>query len=451
MNNSRFTHLMNLLLDDTLSHEEFAELTHLLRENPELLGLVQEHLEVADWIAQAEDELRDSSRFIAATLARTGEDPFVEKLKTKLDGSAKPTRSSWRWSLVGLSVAAIALSVIVVIVRPSTPPFSTPVARITEVNGAVQWTGDGGHVEADALVGRPISGGRLESLSVDSWTVLEYTDGSKITLAGRSQLTVVDGPQKVVRLGQGRFSASVARQEVGKPMVIHTPTAKLEVLGTQLNVDADSSASRVSVNQGRVRVTRLVDGSVTEVTADHQTVVSVDRHAEFKPVRRPEPVRVWRSRFPNQVNYGQWQVAPDGVGSVRAKSLLLTCAKPNPLLIFVSSAAVVSENSSPLVLSSGGRFTIRGRLDSTAEVFFGMTMNHPKGGFAGKYFAVRKIDLAELGMEPFEWTVPFDELKPVEGAFPATPIELEIVECWCLTVHEDRGLSVQSIELHSVK
>lgn len=446
MDNFRFTHLMTLLLDDRLRDEELAELTRLLRENPDWLRQMQEHLEVADWISQAEDDLRDGSRFIAATLSRTGEDPFVEKFKTKLDDSAKPTRRSWPLLLAGLSVAAIALCVIVLILRPSTPPSNSPVARITEVNGAVQWTGDGGHVEAEALVGRPISGGRLESFSVDSWAVLEYTDGSKITLAGRSQLTVVDGPQKEVRLGHGRFSASVAKQDVGKPMVIHTPTAKLEVLGTQLNVDADSSASHVCVNEGRVRVIRLVDGNVTEVTADHQTVVSVDRHLELKAVRRPEPVRVWQSRFPHGVNYGEWEPNNDGIGCVRAKSLLLTCAKPNPLLIYVSSAAVLAEGSSPLMLSATGRFVVRGRLVRSGEVFFGMTMNHPKGGFAGKYITMRKVDVAG-GKEGFEWVVPINQFKPLESTFPRTPVSLEIVECWCLTTHEDHGLSIQSIEL----
>ena len=450
MDNSRFAHLMTRLLDDTLTHEELGELTQLLRVCPELLGQLQEHLEVADWIAQAEDELRDGARFVAATLARTGEDRFVSELRGKIDDPVMPSRRSWRWSLVVLAVAAVAVCLMVLIIRPTPPPSNYQLARITEVNGSVQWTGDGGHVESETLAGRPIGGGRLESLSVDSWAVLEYSDGSKITLAGRSQLTVVDGAQKELRLGQGRFSASVARQAVGKPMVIHTPTAKLEVLGTQLNVDSDSTSTVVNVNEGRVRVTRLVDGSVVDVPADHQAVATVNRHSAVRVTRRLDPVGVWRSVFPHDAKYGQWQVNADGFGSVRATSLLLTCGQPKPLLLFATVANVTNKDESPPVLGSEGRFLVRGRVESTADVVFGMTMNHPKGGFAGKYVVVRKVEAANGG-KAFEWALPLSEFKPLEKTFPDSPAGLELVDCWCLTVHEDHGLSVFDIELQSDK
>lgn len=439
MDDPRFDHLLGRLLDDSLSPGELAELASLLRGHPERQQRLQDQLEAADWIAQAEDDLRDSRRFVAAVLARTADDPFVAGVAAKMADATPPRRGRWKWAAVA-SLSVVAVIVAGFILRSDEPP-----ARIVEVNGPVQWTGDGGRVESDSLVGRAVGGGTLESLSVDSWAVLEYGDGSRITLAGRSQLTVVDGSRKEVRFGNGRFSAFVAQQPTGKPMLIHTPTATLEVLGTQLNVDSDSAATVVNVNEGRVRVTRLVDGRTTDVPAAHQAVASVDRHAELKAVRRPEPARVWQSRFPAGVNYGDWQTTADGPGEVRAKALLLTCAKPKPLLIYVASAPVAAADSSPLVLADSGRFVVRGRVESATELFFGVTMNHPKGGFAGKYFAKRQVD----GGKPFEWTIPLSEFVPQEAAFPPSPAGFEIVECWCLTLHDDRGLAVRSIELQS--
>lgn len=439
MDDTRFDQLLTRLLDDELTPHEWTEYAALARQNPERQRRMQEQLEAADLIAQAEDELRASPRFVAAVLAQTTADPFVGKVTARLPSA----RLRW-WFWFGACAAGLLLTVgLAVILWPKATPF----ARIAEVNGPVQWTGEGGHVTSESLVGRTFSVGTLESLSVDSWAVLEYGDGSRVTLAGRSQLTVVDGPRKELRLGYGRMSASVTPQPDGRPMLIHTPTADLEVVGTQLNVESDSVATVVSVNEGRVRLTRLVDGGVADVPADHRTVASVDRHAELKVVRRPNPVGVWRSQFPRGVNYGDWQTTADS--GLRTKSLLLNCAKPKPLLVFVASASVAAEDSSPLVLADAGRFVVRGRLGSTAEVFFGVTMNHPKGGFAGKYFAVRKIDVGGPGGEPFEWAVPFDQLQPVEGTFPASPVGLEIVECWCLTITEDHGLSVHDIELKS--
>jgi hypothetical protein len=325
--------------------------------------------------------------------------------------------------------------------------FKQPLVRITELNGSVQWMGDGGQLETDLQQGQPLGGGTLESLSVDSWAVLVYGDGTTITVSGRSKLTVVDGPQKEVRLDHGRISASVPPQPTKKPMLIHTPTADLEILGTQLNVETDVSMTLVNVNVGRVRVTRLVDGSIVEVPADYQAVATLDRHTELRASQRPEHARVWRSEFPRDVQYGQWQPGPGGGGELRAASLLLTCWRPKPLLIYVATANVAGKDSPPLLLNANGRFRVRGSLDSPAEVVFGLTMHHPRGGFAGKYVASQKFEAGRHKDEPFDWILPVRTFKPLEGTFPASPAGLELVDCWCLTVREDHGLTVRSIDL----
>ena len=100
-----------------------------------------------------------------------------------------------------------------------------------------------------------------------------------------------------------------------------------------------------------------------------------------------------------------------------------------------------------MVQHSNGRFRIRGRLTSTADVVFGVTMNHPKGGFAGKYIVSWKMEATGVAGTPFDRTIPSAELKPLEKTFPATAAGLELVDCWCLTLHEGRGLAVRDIEL----
>lgn len=102
-----------------------------------------------------------------------------------------------------------------------------------------------------------------------------------------------------------------------------------------------------------------------------------------------------------------------------------------------------------MTLTSEGRFVVRGYLESTADVSFGMTMNYPKAGFAGEYMATRKVEVADDKGEPFDWTVPLKELRPLGARIPATPVGLEIVECWCVTHHEDHGLAIRSVELQA--
>jgi len=413
-------------LDGRTDASEAAALSTLLESDAEALLL---YLQLARLHATLATDFAEEPR------------PAIEP-KRRPDRTGDWTRDRRVW--IALSVLACVLVVSAVVVMARSRP-AAPVARLTAVSGPVQWVGDGGQVESDSLVGREVGAGSLESMSVDSWAVLEYPDGTTVTLTGRTTLALVSGTRKEMRLGHGCISVNAVRQPAGQPVLIRTPTALLEVLGTQLNVGSDSSSTQVSVNEGLVRVTRLVDGTATEVPADHQATATVDRFAELRAVRRSQPVSVWRTLFPAGVNYGYWRVSADGHGGVQAKPLLLTCAKPNPLLIYVASSAVSGKDASPLVLGRDGRFVVRGRLGSTADVVFGMTLNHPKGGFAGKYLAHRTVTVP--ANEPFEWTVGAVELVPTEPAFPRSPVGLEIVECWCLTLHKDHGLVVESMEL----
>ena len=78
-------------------------------------------------------------------------------------------------------------------------------------------------------------------------------------------------------------------------------------------------------------------------------------------------------------------------------------------------------------------------------------MQHPKGGFAGKYIASRTVQVSERNGGLFEVELRLEEFKPVKAKFPATPIGLELFDCWCLTLHQDIGLSIGGVELISAK
>ena len=59
---------------------------------------------------------------------------------------------------------------------------------------------------------------------------------------------------------RGSFSARVLPQPAGNPMLIHTPSAVLEVLGTQFDVEAESKSTMLLVREGKVQVRRVGDG-----------------------------------------------------------------------------------------------------------------------------------------------------------------------------------------------
>ena len=257
-------------------------------------------------------------------------------------------------------------------------------------------------------------------------------------------------PPLKVRAVSGKQSGDtvdvVARAD-GKPMLIVTPTSRLEILGTQFNVDAESSSTVVTVNEGRVRVTRLSDESVVEVPANHRVVAAASRQSDFKVTTRPRSVTVWQSRLPSGIVYGEWK--PESQ-RLRATPLLWhNCKKKDqkPLLLYLAAMSVSRGEQPPVELRPGAKFRIRGRMDSAQDVLIGLTTQHLKGGFAGKHHAYRKAeDFFQEGGD-FELDVRVEEFTPEEPEHPKSAVGLGLYDWWCLTINEDAGLSILSVEL----
>jgi len=126
------------------------------------------------------------------------------------------------------------------------------IASLTKLGGYVRWTGAGGQIEDLLKQGRSLTGGTLETLAPDAWATLVFKDGTAVTILGQSELTISADRQKVLHLPQGYLAAQVTRQPPGNPMLIHTNAAELEVLGTQFNVTADSSQTKLIVNYSHI-------------------------------------------------------------------------------------------------------------------------------------------------------------------------------------------------------
>ena len=127
-------------------------------------------------------------------------------------------------------------------------------------------------------------------------------------ISGTSLLTFADIGQKKMRLREGRLSANVEPQPVGKPMLIHTRSAVLKVLGTQFNVEAGLASTVLTVSEGKVNFRRLSDGSEVDVLAKHQ--VTTDTDDDLMPALSPDSVHAWKSQLQMKPgNYGKWRPA----------------------------------------------------------------------------------------------------------------------------------------------
>ncbi len=329
------------------------------------------------------------------------------------------------------------------------------IARITGLSGALIWTGDRGQIVRDVKVGTKLAGGTIEGMAPDSWFELQFNDGSNVIISGASVLTFADSGQKILRLREGRLSAEVQPQPQGKPMLVHTRTALLSVLGTRFDVEAELASTALNVSEGRVRIRRLSDGREVDVPAEHLVVADDER--ELTPERVSQVVNEWKTDFQRKPdNYGKWQTASKG-RPASVKAIPLVPPDAPHVTLHLAGISVDRSDGSRVLIEPGSRFVVRGRLHHDAPVFFGIRVAHPNGEFAGMFRgdfykkqppAQRSVaddfeqvyDLKDFTVDPAVWDKK-DNLAP-------RPDGLVLTGVWAFTHTESpAGLEITEVEL----
>ncbi|MEL6898452.1 MAG: FecR family protein, partial [Planctomycetota bacterium] len=222
-------------------------------------------------------------------------------------------------------------------VANSQDKVATPesIAQITGLRGALIWTGDRGEIVQDISVGTQLAGGTIEGLAPDSWFELQFHDGSTVMISGTSLLTFADLGQKKLRLREGRLSANVKPQPDGQPMLIHTRSAVLKVLGTQFDVEADLASTVLTVSEGKVNFWRLSDGSAVDVPAKYH--VTTDSDDDLSPALLQTSVSAWKSQLHLRPgNYGKWLPATRQRGAAQKAIPLVRPGYPNTTLYLLA-------------------------------------------------------------------------------------------------------------------
>ena len=246
-----------------------------------------------------QQELRDSEEARTAFRLYAELDTVIREVAdtqgvgtiSKAGGSSMSTPGP---AMTPFAKAAMALAAVIIVAVTGTLYYqhvnaNRNIARITGLNGALTWIGNGGRiVQGSGSEQEPtrwsnvlsedaeLPGGTIEGTAPDSWFELEFDDGSSAMIFGESILTFSDQGQKELRLKQGRFSATVVPQPAGEPMLIHTPVADLKVIGTHFDVEAGPESTMLYVREGKVRIRRVRDGKTVDVQADHRVVVTSD-------------------------------------------------------------------------------------------------------------------------------------------------------------------------------
>lgn len=151
-----------------------------------------------------------------------------------------------------------------------------------------------------------------EGFVLEGPALIRFPDGSTVEVAPNARIARVlaHGPKgagKRVELERGDLSLEIARQPYRHPFIVTTPRAEITLLGTTLRVQATQGATRVDVEKGRVRVTRLSDGKSVELRAG--MLATVQEGLPFEAAREV-PRIIEDHEMGSKWIFGDWSARP---------------------------------------------------------------------------------------------------------------------------------------------
>jgi ferric-dicitrate binding protein FerR (iron transport regulator) len=364
---------------------------------------------------------RASLREMAMQAVLMGDLARERELATPRERARAPRVMASTWSRRILAIAAA-----VVLLAGATAVWlwrgRAEALTLARMSGAVSWTTEGGQPQRGLQAGATLRGGTLSLEGAASSAQLVFRDGSTIALNGDSELALPGDSPKRLSLRRGALSADVRPQPAGSRMLIRTPMAEVEVLGTRFYVSVQPGETAVSVEVGRVRMRRLADESLVDVAQGQTAVATLDvaKRMEVRPLP-PAPVR-WRQAFkkpPSAIWQGEW-VRADGIDPGRLRNvpdLSERRADGTPIAAYTvnvrdNSGSIASVRPDSVLCV---RFRIQGKHDMLALV----GLHRPTGGFAGNFQTVIKPGVGSADASGWRtWEAP---LSALEAKFPNCP------------------------------
>lgn len=182
----------------------------------------------------------------------------------------------WPWWIGGAIAVLGLLGLAAFHVIPQFMPQAPEAAlgTLEQITGDVRLFAASGEARSVAADAPLRAGDTVRTRGSESSTIVAYPDGTRLTLLGNTSVTYGDGRTKSLVVHEGTLAASVSRQPSQLPMLIATPLAHIEVLGTRFFVEALAGRTDLSVSEGRVRLVRIRDGESVEVPDGKHAVVT---------------------------------------------------------------------------------------------------------------------------------------------------------------------------------
>ncbi|MFT5105880.1 MAG: anti-sigma-K factor RskA [Verrucomicrobiales bacterium] len=293
-----FARLVSRLLDeDTLTPEERSQLNETLLADADARRLYMHYIDmqlefacITEHEVISEEQLADIVKQNAAPLARLVADDSGDSNWTR-EVNKTPRK---RWPEMVLAAAAAVVIIGFTIKNVQRPATQPAVGLVENATGEVQFVSSGSETE-DATPGIQVRADQtLVTKGDKSSAVFVFDDDTSLVVAGDTQISTVDGAKRI-QVTNGAVAASVSPQPVGKPLIVSTPIADIEVVGTRFSVNHQSDLTDLAVTQGVVMIRRHSDGYMLKVPAGKRVFAGSGGIPRLESI--PTLASSWRADF----------------------------------------------------------------------------------------------------------------------------------------------------------
>lgn len=281
-----------------------------------------------------------------------------------------------------------------------------------------------------------------------------FDDGTLITLSGDSEVTLSDGVQKRLRLREGLLTAEVEPQPSHAPMIVETSTAQVEVVGTIFTLTAEAERTRLRVDEGVVRLRRLVDGQTIEVRQKQSCTSSLDAGERLEALEPSELSRDGQHRFaqpPPRSWLGEWlPPEPDLVGRLRAVPIRAGRVQHQDQvpLVHYGIRARKGDGVHLGVISREGRLRVIYRTAESARIQIVLGLHLPGGGFGGNFELKPPVDASIVHQDDWqELDVPLSLFQPLGPRHRSMTEDSQPFFLLITTFEKDAGLEVSDFAI----
>ena len=253
----------------------------------------------------------------------------------------------------------------------------------------MSWSSEDGWVRPALEAGARRGEGSLKVKGAASPAVVKFRDGSELTLSGEAEISSSDHGRKRLTLRRGAFSADVCPQPAGRPMVIRTPAADAEVLGTKFSMSAVAEQSTLSVDTGRVRLRRLVDGATVEVASAQSAVATLDATVKLQVSSGAVTATRWREDFrtkPSELWQGAWLPAEGAEPARMATAPHVAATRADGTKVITQAVSRKDSLAGRIVaLKPDSVLTVKLRMQRPKPVTVLLSRHETSGACAGNY------------------------------------------------------------------